>query len=176
MSEQITIVGNAGTEPVVDKGEDGRTFTRFRVGCARRFRDPQSGEWRDTESSWYDVHANGMLADNIIKSVSKGTRVVVTGVLSVRKWTRNERSGINVTIRAESVGIDLQWAKVPQIIKTSTTHRAENDRDTAPQVDEVWMAAVEGETPPEHSESGDAVDADPETGEVYEKELEPTPF
>jgi len=173
MNEQITIIGNVGTEPVVDKGDDGRTFTRFRVGCTRRFRDPQSGAWRDTESSWYDITANGMLADNIIKSVSKGTRVVVTGVLAVRKWARDERSGINVTVRAETVGIDLQWAKVQQIIKTSVTHRT--DADEAP-TEERWMDPVPEPSEDPTEELADEIDVDAATGEVREREEVPTPF
>ena len=170
MSEQITIIGNVGTEPVVDKGSDGRRFTHFRVGCTRRYQDPASGAWRDTESSWYNVTANGMLADNIIKSVSKGTRVVVTGLMSVRRWERDERSGINVTIRAESVGIDLQWAKVTQIEKTSTTHRQDGDQvneASQPVVDQAW-----GEFPEPVQESEAEITADPETGEVTEEKVE----
>lgn len=171
MNEQITIIGNVGAEPVIDKGDDGRTFTRLRVGCTRRYRDPQTGAWRDTESSWYDVTANGMLADNIIKSVSKGTRVVVVGTLAVRKWSRDERSGINVTVRAESVGIDLQWAKVQQIVKTSTSHR--RDEDEATVVQDSWMeppAPAGDEDPPV------GADVDLETGEVRELESATNPF
>ena len=170
MNEQITIIGNVGIEPVVDKGDDGRAFTRFRVGCTRRFRDPQSGAWRDTESSWYDVTANGMLADNIIKSVSKGTRVIVTGTLAVRKWARDERSGINVTVRAETVGIDLQWAKVQQIIKTSTTHRSD-DEAPAPEED-AWMSPPPEDADPDGAER----ETDEATGEVREPEAVPAPF
>ena len=169
MNEQITIIGNVGAEPVIDKGDDGRTFTRLRVGCTRRFRDPQTGDWRDTESSWYDVTANGMLADNIIKSVSKGTRVVVVGTLAVRKWARDERSGINVTVRAESVGIDLQWAKVQQIIKTTASHKRD-DEEAAPAQDN-WLEPLE-----ETDEEAPSLDVDQATGEVRELESATNPF
>jgi single-stranded DNA-binding protein len=101
--------------------------------------------------------------------VSKGTRVVVTGVLAVRKWARDERSGINVTVRAETVGIDLQWAKVQQIIKTSTSHRSEGEETPA---DDDWMPDPESAPADEASDP----DVDEGTDEVREGEAVPTPF
>ena len=170
MGEQITLVGNVGTEPVVDKGADGRRFTHFRVGCQQRYQDPATGGWRETESNWYNVTANGMLADNIIKSVSKGTRVVVTGFLSVRRWERDERSGINVTVRAETVGVDLKWAKVSQIEKTTASRRHDGDEQAPSTAGDAWMEPPE----PSDEEEG-AITVDPQTGEVQE-EFEAAPY
>lgn len=154
MAEHITVAGNVATEPIVAKTDTGTIYTRFRVACTHRFRDAESGQWRDGASNWYTVFAYGTLAENTIKSVSKGMRIVASGTLEVRDWERDERSGVNVNVKADALGIDLRWGKVTGYERTSAGRKAEQDAEA--QGDE-WLPAVpEAPDPP--------ADADGEEG------------
>ena len=172
MTQNITIVGNVGTEPSVEKTAAGRTFTRMRVVCSPRVRDAESGQWRDGESSWYNLFAYGTLAENAIKSVRKGMRIVATGTLRVHRWERDERSGINVDLSADALGIDLKWGKVTGFDRTVGGRR--RDQPAAEEEQSDWM-------PPADPDTGEVVDEAPEPGsdaaeDADRKEPVTTPF
>ncbi|WP_110589094.1 single-stranded DNA-binding protein [Microbacterium suaedae] len=163
MAETITITGNIATEPTVQATGEGVTYTRFRVACTQRKRNPDTGEWVDGESNWYTVYAYRALAENAIKSLSKGMRVIVSGALRVRDWERDERRGTNVDVMAESLGPDLRWGRV-KFESTSTGRRREDERtEQVPGVGDEWMAppaqdtgaSGAGELPPEGGAGSD---------------------
>ncbi|WP_156759616.1 single-stranded DNA-binding protein [Microbacterium karelineae] len=151
MTETITITGNIATEPTAQASNDGVMYTRFRVACTPRRRNPETGEWSDGESNWYTVYAHGSLAQNAIKSLSKGMRVIVHGALKVRDWERDERRGTNVDINAESLGPDLRWGKTTYT--TTSTGRRRDDEQSAipgepPAADADWGVGVLPEVEP----------------------------
>lgn len=158
MTEHISIVGNVGTEPTVEKTNAGTTYTRLRVGCSQRIRDHETGEWRDGESNWYTLFAYGTLAENVIKCVSKGMRIVASGTLRVRRWERDERSGLNVDVTADGLGIDLRWGKVTGFERTVGPRRRQDADDEANGAD-PWLPDA-AESTGSGSESGSAGAAD----------------
>ena len=141
MTEHISIIGNVGTEPSVEKTNAGVTYTRFRVGCSQRIRDHETGEWRDGESNWYNVFAYGTLAENVIKCVGKGRRILATGTLRVRRWERDERSGTSVDLTAEAIGPDLRWGKVTGFERTVGGRKRE-DQGNGDTGDDQWLPPV----------------------------------
>lgn len=173
MTETITITGNIATEPTVQATNDGVPFTRFRVACTPRRRDPETGEWSDGESNWYTVYAHRTLAENAIKSLSKGMRVIVFGTLKVRDWERDERHGTNVDINAESLGPDLRWGKTTFTSTSNGRRRDGEDRaGQAPNTDVDWGSAVVSDIG--SSAEGDQLsDADGELEKVPEAASSP---
>jgi single-strand DNA-binding protein len=61
-----------------------RPVARFTVASTTRHRDQESGRWRDGDTVFLTCTAWGQLAENVAESLSKGTRVVVTGRLRQR--------------------------------------------------------------------------------------------
>jgi single-strand DNA-binding protein len=69
-----------------------------------------NGEWQE-QTSYFNVTAWGDLGENAAASLSKGTRIVVTGRLEQREYTTREgdkRTAIDVI--ADELGPSLRWA------------------------------------------------------------------
>src|SRR5690606_22805965 len=81
-------------------------------------------------SAWRDF------AENIASSLSKGTRVVVTGDLVQRSWEQDGQKRSVVELEVESVGPDLRFAtaKVERTQRTGgqSAPAASNDPWAAP--------------------------------------------
>ena len=84
-------------------------FTRLRLAVSSPV---TPGDWAgERRTDYYDSTAFGSLAENIVDSLRKGDRVVVSGRPEVRTWTGDD--GVEHKekgIVAESVGADLRWA------------------------------------------------------------------
>jgi len=173
MTEYTAITGNVATEPTVQKTQAGTTMTRFRVACPNRHRDAQTGDWIDGESSWFTVFAYGSLAENAMKSLSKGIRVVAAGQLKVRDWARDERSGTTAEVHAESLGIDLRWGK--STYERTAGGGRKGEEHASP--DEAWLPNSEADAG--HG-GGSSADDRPavfeEHADVSDSEAVPSPF
>lgn len=175
MTEYTAITGNVATEPTVQKTQAGATMTRFRVACPNRHRDVQTGEWIDGESSWFTVFAYGSLAENALKSISKGMRVVAAGQLKVRDWARDERSGTTAEVHADSLGIDLRWGKSTYERTAGGGRRSEEPASP----EEAWLPSDEagsGDGDGGGSSSEPAVVMFDEHADVGAPEAVPSPF
>jgi single-strand DNA-binding protein len=107
---QVTIVGNVTRDPELRYTPNGAAMVRFGVAVNRRFRD-ESGQWKDGDTSFFDVTAWRTLAENIAESITSGTRVVVVGRLRTNTWeTQEGEKRSKVEIEAEEVGPSLRWA------------------------------------------------------------------
>jgi single-strand DNA-binding protein len=88
------------------------------VAWSPRFRD-ESGQWKDGDTSFFRCNAWKNLAENIAESLTRGTRVVVTGRLKQRSWETQEGERRSVfEIEADEVGPSLKWATA-RVEKTS---------------------------------------------------------
>ncbi|MEN9504136.1 MAG: single-stranded DNA-binding protein [Actinomycetota bacterium] len=104
----ITIAGNLTRDPELRFTQGGRAVASFAVAVSYRFQS--NGEWKE-ESSYFDVTAWGTLGENIASSLTKGTRVVVSGRLQQRRYETKEgekRSAVEIV--ADEVGPSLKWA------------------------------------------------------------------
>jgi single-strand DNA-binding protein len=78
------------------------------VAWTSRFRDRETGEWRDGNTSFANVNCWRKLANNVVSSLRKGQAIVVMGRLQVREFDDREgRRRIAVDIEADAIGHDL---------------------------------------------------------------------
>ena len=106
----VTIVGNVTRDPELRYTPSGAANARFGVAVNRRWRDQQTNEQKE-QVSFFDVVCWREMADNVCESLSKGTRVVVTGRLEQQSWEDSEgNKKSKVEIVAEEVGPSLRWA------------------------------------------------------------------
>ena len=107
---EITITGNLVNNPILRKYGT-QAVVKFRIAHNHRYRDQQSGEWMDGGTTYIDVSAWRMLAENIEASLGKGSAVIVTGRLRSKERTLEiEGSSEKRTffeIEATTVGPDL---------------------------------------------------------------------
>lgn len=109
--QKVTIVGNLTADPELRFTPSGAAVTNFSVAVTPRRKNQQTQEWEDGEASFYRVAAWRGLAENVAESLTRGTRVIVMGDLSVRKYDNKDGGqGTSVDINADFIGPDLTFA------------------------------------------------------------------
>lgn len=115
-TNSITIIGNATREPELKYSPAGRPMGHFSVAVNRRWQNRQTNEWEES-TSFFNVVTWGELAENVIESLTKGSRVIVTGRLEQRSWETTEgEKRTTVEIVADEVGPSLRFATA-QVVK-----------------------------------------------------------
>jgi single-strand DNA-binding protein len=106
----VSIVGNLTRDPELRFTPSGQATAGFGVAVNRRWQNRQTQEWEES-TSFFDVVCWGQLAENAAQSLSKGSRVLVSGRLDQRSWEtpdRERRSKIEIT--ADEIAPSLRWA------------------------------------------------------------------
>jgi single-strand DNA-binding protein len=108
---QITIVGNLVEDPNLRFTPSGQAVASFRVASTPRFRDQQSGEWKDGESLFLTCNVWRQAAENVAESLQRGMRVIVQGRLKQRSYeTREGEKRTVYELEADEVGPSLKSA------------------------------------------------------------------
>ena len=81
---QITVVGNLTADPELRFTPSGAAVANFTVASTPRTFDRQSNEWKDGETLFLRCSIWREAAESVTESLTKGTRVIVTGRLVSR--------------------------------------------------------------------------------------------
>ena len=128
---QVTIIGNLTANPELRFLDSGVAKSNLRVAENRRYQD-RSGEWQE-ETSYWTVIAWRDLAENIAESLKRGDRIMVAGRMLSRSYeTSNGEKRYVTEIVADSVGPDLRWATVTEIVKATKGNGGGNNGGRAP--------------------------------------------
>lgn len=107
----ITVVGNLTDDPELKFTPSGAAVANFTVASTNRIFDKQSGDWKEGDTLFLRCAAWRQLAENVAESLTKGTRVVVTGPLKVRQFERQDGSrGTSVEMNVDEIGPSLRYA------------------------------------------------------------------
>ena len=143
---QITIVGNLTDDPELRYTANGAAVANFTVAHSTRIRDA-AGNWTDGETSFFRVNVWRGLAENAAESLTRGTRVVVTGRLRQRSWENQEGEKRSmIEIEADDVGPSLKWATA-KVEKTSRSSSSSSSGDWGDKVTVPAGATDQEETP-----------------------------
>jgi single-strand DNA-binding protein len=105
----ITVVGNITRDPELRFTAGGKGVASFGIAVNRRYQ--VNGEWQE-KVSFFNVVAWDSLGENAAASLSKGSRVIVTGRLEQRDYeTKDGDKRSVVEIVADEVGPSLRWAR-----------------------------------------------------------------
>lgn len=98
MFQQLTLVGNLGSDPEMRYMSDGQAVTNFSLACNRRWNDRITGQPQE-EVTWFRVSVWGGQAEAVNQYLRKGRQVLVQGRLrpdpktgSPSLWTRSDGS------------------------------------------------------------------------------------
>ena len=106
----ITVVGNITRDPELKFLNSGQAAVRLSVAVNRRWQNRQTQEWEE-RVSYFEVQGYGSMAENAANSLTKGTRVLVTGRLEQRSWeTENGEKRSIVEINADEIAPSLRFA------------------------------------------------------------------
>ena len=106
----VTVVGNVTRDPELRFTPSGQAVATFGLAVNRRWQNRQTNEWEE-QVSFFDVTCWPQMAENVAESITKGSRVVVTGRLEQRSWeTQDGDKRSKVEIVADEIGPSLRWA------------------------------------------------------------------
>lgn len=131
MSDSITLRGFVASDVRMVISDTGVPISSFLLGSTERRLDRATGQWVDGEINWYNVSAFRYLAQNTAFSIKKGEKVLVTGRLKLRHWTKSDGStAASLDLAAESLGHDLNFGTA--VYQRQNTQRRENEARPAP--------------------------------------------
>lgn len=106
----ITIVGNCVSDPELKFTPSGAAVANFTVASTPRTFDKQANEWRDGETLWMRCSVWREQAENVAESLTKGTRVIVTGRLKSRSYEKDGEKRTVIELDVDDVGPSLRYA------------------------------------------------------------------
>ena len=108
----VTLVGNVTRDPELRFTPSGQAVATFGLAVNRRWQNRQNNEWEE-QVSFFDVKCWAQMAENVSESLTRGSRVVVSGRLEQRSWESEQgekRSKVEVV--ADEIAPSLRWATV----------------------------------------------------------------
>jgi single-strand DNA-binding protein len=112
----VTVIGNVTRDPELRFTPSGQAIASFGLAVNRRWQNRQTSEWEEA-TSFFNVVAWREMAENAGESLTKGSRVIVTGRLEQRSWeTPDGEKRSVVEVVADEIGPSLRWATA-QVVK-----------------------------------------------------------
>ncbi|MBV9594637.1 MAG: single-stranded DNA-binding protein, partial [Actinobacteria bacterium] len=106
-----TVVGNLTADPELRFTPSGAAVASFTVASTPRNFDRQSNEWKDGEALFLRCSIWRQAAENVAESLTRGTRVVVSGRLKQRSYeTREGEKRTVVELEVDEIGPSLRYA------------------------------------------------------------------
>ncbi len=107
----ITVVGNLTADPELRFTPSGAAVANFTVASTPRIYDRQSGEWKDGEALFLRCNIWREAAENVAESLTRGSRVIVTGRLKQRSFeTREGEKRTVFEVEVDEIGPSLKYA------------------------------------------------------------------
>jgi single-strand DNA-binding protein len=107
----VTVIGNLTNDPELRFTPSGAAVASFTVASSSRVLDKTTNEWKDGESVFMRCSVWRQYAENVAESLTKGTRVIVSGRLKQRSYeTREGEKRTVMELEVEDVGPALRFA------------------------------------------------------------------
>jgi single-strand DNA-binding protein len=107
----VTVVGNLTNDPELRFTPSGAAVASFTVATSSRYLDKTTNEWKDGEPTYLRCSVWRQYAENVAESLTKGTRVMVSGKLKQRSYeTREGEKRTVMEVEVEDVGPALRYA------------------------------------------------------------------
>lgn len=135
----ITVIGNLTSDPELRFTPSGSAVANFTIASTPRTFDRQSNEWKDGETLFLRASVWREAAENVAESLTKGTRVIVSGRLKSRSYeTKEGEKRTVIELEVDEIGPSLRYANV----KVNRTQRSNQGNanpagQTSPQ-DDPW--------------------------------------
>jgi single-strand DNA-binding protein len=107
----ITVIGNLTADPELRFTPSGAAVANFTVASTPRMFDRQSNEWKDGEALFLRCNIWREAAENVAESLTRGSRVIVTGRLKQRSFeTREGEKRTVMEVEVDEIGPSLRYA------------------------------------------------------------------
>jgi single-strand DNA-binding protein len=107
----ITVIGNLTADPELRFTSSGVAVANFTVASTPRTFDRNTNEWKDGEALFLRCSIWRQAAENVAESLTRGSRVIVSGRLKQRSFeTREGEKRTVVELEVEEIGPSLKYA------------------------------------------------------------------
>jgi single-strand DNA-binding protein len=115
----ITLIGNLTADPELRFTPSGAAVASFTVASTPRTLDRATNEWKDGEALFLRCSVWRQAAENVAESLTRGSRVMVTGRLKQRTFeTREGEKRTVIEVEVDEVGPSLRYATA-KVVKTT---------------------------------------------------------
>jgi single-strand DNA-binding protein len=131
---EITLAGTLVADPELRYTPTGAAVANFTVAANDRRYDPTTGEWADKGATFLRCSLWRQAAEHLAESLTKGTRVLLTGVLRQRDWeTLSGEQRTTFEVEVSEIAASLKWAtvKVTKPTRDTPTPVTSSPADTA---------------------------------------------
>ena len=152
----LTIVGNITNDPELRFTPSGAAVASFTVASNSRYLDKTTNEWKDGEPVFMRCSVWRQYAENVAESLTRGTRVIVTGRLKQRSY--DNRDGQKVTVmelEVDDVGPALRTAtaKVTKVARQGGGFGGDGGSGSGGGNDDPWANQSGGGSAPARGQS-----------------------
>lgn len=114
----VTITGNLTGDPEIKFTDSGAALAKFTVASTPRTFDKTSNQWKDGTATFFRCATWRSLAEHIAESLTKGSRVVLSGRIRQHNWQTPEGENRSMlAVEVDDIGPSLRFA-------TATTTKA----------------------------------------------------
>lgn len=113
----ITVVGNLTADPELRWTNNGVALATFSVASTPRVFDRKTNEWRDGDALFLRCTVWREVAENVANSLTKGSRVIVTGSLRQRNYEVEGQRRTSYELDVDEIGPSLRYATA-QVTRT----------------------------------------------------------
>lgn len=131
----VTIIGNTTGDAEIRFTPQGKAVANFTVASTPRSYNKQTNQWEDQEALFLRCSLWGEAAERMAESITKGTRVIVSGKLKQRSFESKGEKRTVIELDVEEIGPSIRYAAV-------SVKRAE--RASRKPVDDPWGEAPNG--------------------------------
>ncbi|MEV5597603.1 single-stranded DNA-binding protein [Streptomyces sp. NPDC052496] len=140
----VTIIGNLTADPELKYTTSGQALAKFTVASTPRTFDREANQWKDGTSTFFRCAAWRTLAEHVAESLTKGSRVVLSGRIRQHNWqTEQGENRSMLAVEVDEIGASLRF--------TTVTIDGKRTNGTAPSGDS-WNSAASpaapGDEPP----------------------------
>ncbi|MFM8894202.1 MAG: single-stranded DNA-binding protein [Actinomycetales bacterium] len=139
----VTVVGNLTNDPELRFTPSGAAVASFTVAASSRYLDKATNEWKDSDPVFMRCSVWRQYAENVAESLTKGTRVIVTGRLKQRSYeTREGEKRTVMEVEVDDVGPALRYAtaKVNRVQRQGGGFGPEGGGGSASGGDDPWAS------------------------------------
>lgn len=107
----LTVVGNLVADPELRFTQSGAAVASFTVASTPSHFDKASGKWVDDPALFMRCNVWRQVAENVAESLTRGSRVIVTGRLRQRSFeTKEGEKRTVVELEVDEIGPSLRYA------------------------------------------------------------------
>src|ERR1700712_1804961 len=115
----ITVVGNLTSDPELRYTQAGLAVANFTIASTPRNFDRASNDWKDGEALFLRASVWREFAEHVAGSLTKGSRVIVTGRLKQRSYeTKEGEKRTSIELEVDEIGPSLRYATA-QVTRSS---------------------------------------------------------